>query len=812
MCLLSVSISISRGKGEPGMGNTRATGFNVLLLSIILFIFIIPTHAHAEGYSWEFVGAPMGDPDVNSIYVDPDSANIWYVTSWNGIYITRDSGNSWERHLSGYCSGFDIDPHHHARVYASSWNRLYRSMDRGNTWFPVYTFPEMVISILVSNIDSSIFVGLHWGGSSIPNGIYKSSNYGGTWNHYPFGVPDSCLILWDIEEDPVNNKLYVSTEICDHPEPYHPPFFRSSNGGLHWEEISGTLPWHVIKTQVHPISNDVYVLTEGLGLYRSTDFGDTWQFMNNHFSLELLIDTNSPNRFLGGNHTYYDGIGGVYLSIDTGNFFYFAGLSGQIVSSLCLDESSAKLHAACYGSGVYVGTPRPSRSWYIVPNGTGDAPTIQAGIDSAVVGDTVLLADGTFTGIGNRDIDFLGKSITVRSESGNPENCIVDCDSAGRGFSCAGADAETRLEGITVTRGLAAVGSGMSHLGGGLYCSNSSDGPVVTNCIFALNHAEGHGGGVHAGSSGTPTFIDCRFIENSSDNWGGGFICGWSSTDACSPTFINCTFLRNTAHNGGGGINGGTSDAGFAVFSNCIFTGNTAPTGGGMYSSFNQITLTNCTFSHNSAPVGGGIYCSNSSPGIENTIFAFSTLGGAISCSGMSNPTLDHCDIYGNTGGDWVGCIAGQFGTNGNFSSNPLFCDPDNNDFNLADLSPCLPENNPDGVLIGARGGGCDTPASADEQNVATSQLTLMQNYPNPFNPRTTITFVIPEAGTVKLSIYDVTGRLVTTLVREQKLAGQYTVTWDGRNDTGVEVSTGIYFARLESNGQALSKKILFLR
>ena len=62
---------------------------------------------------------------------------------------------------------------------------------------------------------------------------------------------------------------------------------------------------------------------------------------------------------------------------------------------------------------------------YVDANGTGDYPTIQAAINYAVNGDTVLVADGTYTGSGYRDIDFKGKSITLRSENG-PENCIID--------------------------------------------------------------------------------------------------------------------------------------------------------------------------------------------------------------------------------------------------------------------------------------------------------------------------------------------------------------------------------------------------
>ena len=67
-------------------------------------------------------------------------------------------------------------------------------------------------------------------------------------------------------------------------------------------------------------------------------------------------------------------------------------------------------------------------SWYVKPDGSGDAPTIQAAIDSAVTGDTVILENGVYTGVGNRNIDFRGKAITVRSELGVAELCVIDCE------------------------------------------------------------------------------------------------------------------------------------------------------------------------------------------------------------------------------------------------------------------------------------------------------------------------------------------------------------------------------------------------
>ena len=75
-----------------------------------------------------------------------------------------------------------------------------------------------------------------------------------------------------------------------------------------------------------------------------------------------------------------------------------------------------------------------ARTWYVLPDGSGDAPTIRAAVDSAADGDVVELASGYFMGEGNKDVDFLGKAITIRSETGDPSTCTMDCQNVGRGF------------------------------------------------------------------------------------------------------------------------------------------------------------------------------------------------------------------------------------------------------------------------------------------------------------------------------------------------------------------------------------------
>ena len=90
--------------------------------------------------------------------------------------------------------------------------------------------------------------------------------------------------------------------------------------------------------------------------------------------------------------------------------------------------------------------------------------------------------------------------------------------------------------------------------------------------------------------------------------------------------------------------------------------------------------------------------------------------------------------------------------------------------------------------------------------------LTLYQNYPNPFNPSTTISFFLPEQGRVTLTIFDVQGKRVRTLVDETRDAGRQLVLWDGRNDAGNTVGSGIYYCRLVADKKVHTKKLVILR
>ena len=88
----------------------------------------------------------------------------------------------------------------------------------------------------------------------------------------------------------------------------------------------------------------------------------------------------------------------------------------------------------------------------------------------------------------------------------------------------------------------------------------------------------------------------------------------------------------------------------------------------------------------------------------------------------------------------------------------------------------------------------------------------LSNNYPNPFNPSTKMNYSIPRDGMVSLIVYNVLGQQVRTLVNAPMTAGQYSITWDGRNDAGSVLSSGVYFYRLQAGAMAIVKKMLLLK
>lgn len=90
--------------------------------------------------------------------------------------------------------------------------------------------------------------------------------------------------------------------------------------------------------------------------------------------------------------------------------------------------------------------------------------------------------------------------------------------------------------------------------------------------------------------------------------------------------------------------------------------------------------------------------------------------------------------------------------------------------------------------------------------------LSLGQSFPNPFNPQTTFSYSIPKTGMVSLKVYDAQGRYIRILHEAPKAAGRHVQTWDGRDDSGTVMGSGVYFIRLQYGGQSQSRKVVLIK
>jgi hypothetical protein len=109
---------------------------------------------------------------------------------------------------------------------------------------------------------------------------------------------------------------------------------------------------------------------------------------------------------------------------------------------------------------------------------------------------------------------------------------------------------------------------------------------------------------------------------------------------------------------------------------------------------------------------------------------------------------------------------------------------------------------------------GIPPPDAVGNERLATviKTFALLQNYPNPFNPNTTIEYQLPKTGNVEIKILSINGQLVKTLESTHQIQGRHTVAWDGRNNGGQTVASGLYIYQVAFENSMLAKKMLFIK
>ena len=361
-----------------------------------------------------------------------------------------------------------------------------------------------------------------------------------------------------------------------------------------------------------------------------------------------------------------------------------------------------------------------------------DYPLIQYAINAAYPGDTVEVASGIYSGGGNMNLDFWGKDIVLTAGPGTSP--VIDCEWIERAVHLRkGETSEAVIKGFTIVNGYTnyqvELGGGgillhgssatiedcrfmqcMAYDGGAISAVGSGSA-IVTNCQFDRNEATRNGGALAFSSVDSATVSDCTFSENSAEYGGaltllGSSGCTISSCDISynvastgggaylsdsNPIFTSCLIRDNTASRAGDCEGGGIAcyDNALPTFKNCIVTGNLASSGagtargGGFYCNASSPVIDHCTVADNSAlgffgdEFGGGMYTFSCSPTIQRSIF-YGDFPEEIFDTGFLTPEVTWSDIEGGWDGE------------GNIDMDPLFYDPENNDYHLRVGSPCI--------------------------------------------------------------------------------------------------------------------------
>ena len=588
---------------------------------------------------------------------------------------------------------------------------------------------------------------------------------------------------------------------------------------------------------------------------------DGYAYLENqttHDNIKVVFDRSVPSSLTDS--TYTDSNGYYTINIEIGiydisyskeNYHHYTKYDEVLYSSTTL------MDVTILGSFATINVPS-----YI--------STIQEAIDFSWDGDTILVQPGTYV----ENINFNGKNIilgslflttqdtsyisqTIIDGSGNQNNRVVIFEN--------NEDSTAVLTGFTITNGN----------NGGIICSYSSPTLNYLRIIGNTAYNNNSGGGIYFSYS--QSMLSNLTITDNTAQYGAGIFCNDSELE-----LSNLFIVGNNLVGGGfsfSGSGGGIASYGSTlIVSNCnisynVGTGSTLVLGGGIFSNSSSFSLNNVIISHNSvtstynngggiysddgsfisidystilnniADYGAGIYCyNNSSLNLTNVTVSGNTAdyGGGIYFFN-SYPILVNSILWNNTPqeiyinfgsvtatysdiqGGWTGI--------GNIDADPLFADPQNDDFHLtwanfpipdSTMSPCIDAGDPNSPFdpdstIADMGAFYFDQNQQGVEDISILKLSniLYQNFPNPFNPTTTISFFTTENNekNTDLVIYNLKGQKVKTLVNEVLPAGEHSVVWNGDDDSGKKVSSGIYFYQLKVGKDfSETKKMLLLR
>ncbi|MCP4711926.1 MAG: hypothetical protein GY869_25175, partial [Planctomycetes bacterium] len=419
--------------------------------------------------------------------------------------------------------------------------------------------------------------------------------------------------------------------------------FSNNTSGLHGAGLHISYSATPVITQCTFVNNAAAANRPGGGIYN-----------NSSASVEIsncILWDNEPNQITAGSAAIsccdinQDGYGNAAGAPDNNDNIrldpLFCGVESNAFTLFNDSPCAAENYSICSLVGAWP-VACQIRTWLVDPSGSGDFTTIQAAINAAKDRDIIELTDADFYGAGNNYINFLGKEITLRSQSGIPENCVINIDgdetvTSGIHF-ISSEGPESIISGVTITNG-----NPNNTSFGGILCDASS--PTIHNCIINGNDSI-TGGGINCINSSSPIITDCAIGGNTAEGGGGGIYCNYGS----SPTITNCTISYNQALSGGGIYCNNSSSP--VITDSDILNNDVTMSGGGIYCENGSSPIVkNSHVNINTSTYGGGVFCRNSAnieltgSFIRNNI---SNLSGGGLYIIQASPDLTGCTISGN--------------------------------------------------------------------------------------------------------------------------------------------------------------------
>ncbi|NQU05488.1 MAG: choice-of-anchor D domain-containing protein, partial [Calditrichaeota bacterium] len=326
--------------------------------------------------------------------------------------------------------------------------------------------------------------------------------------------------------------------------------------------------------------------------------------------------------------------------------------------------------------------------------------TIQAAIDRAADGDTVLVEPGEYV----ENIDFIGKNIVVLGNPDDPSEVVIDGDENGSVVTMENNEGEgAELLALTIT-------NGSSQNGGGIFLDEAS--PKINNCIIRNNNITGSGAGIYCWQNSNPIIRNSLFTDNSAENnAGGGDGGGLFANDDSDPVLIGCTIINNFAKSSGGAIQIEVNST--IELENCLIANNSAWDYGTaifIHGSDCILHITNTTIAFNSSNLEQAvttIVCGRDVRIFVDNSILWNPDGNELNAIFEGNGSeawIDYSVVYPGEHSFYLGNGEVNWGE-GNIDADPLFADPDNGDYNLSwanypeydeTRSPCINSGDPE--------------------------------------------------------------------------------------------------------------------